>query len=380
MKLLVMQHNLNERGGAERVILKIAQHYDAKIYTLGYDPKATFEEFKSMDVELFAKRGPFNRMMPQVIANGVHYGSNFLKLKVEEDYDVINAHMSPSEWSRNRNERVLWYVHTPPREIFDPAIGAVRKRPAHERLAYDALSLFYRRIERGIVGKIEGIAANSATTNGRIGRYLHRSATVISPGVDCKGFRNDGYGKYFIYHSRIDRMKRQEYAIDAFERFLRLSKDKSYRLILSGVVSERYRSSKEYFETLRGMHARNVEFRPNPSEAQVKDLYANSTAMLFTAINEDFGIAPLEAMASSKAVIAVNEGGPRETVLQGKTGFLVNSPEEMARKMLFLAEHGSAAEEMGRRARLRAEKVYSWDNFFMKFDALARKVAKGERS
>ncbi len=379
MKLLIMQHNLNERGGAERVILKIAQHYDAKIYTLGYEPDSTFEGFKALDIEVFAKRGVLNRAMPQVIANGVHYGTNFLRLKVREDYDVINAHMSPSEWSRNKNERVLWYVHTPPREIFDPGIGAVRKRPAHERLAYDALSLFYRRIESSMVNRIEGIATNSATTNKRLKKYLHRSGTVISPGVDCKDFRNDGDGKYFIYHSRIDRMKRQEYAISAFEQFLRLSKDKDYKLILSGTLSKRYRSSAEYYDTLKAMHARNVVFKLNPSDAQVRSLYANCTALLFTPINEDFGIVPLEAMASSKAVIAVNEGGPSETVLQGKTGFLVDSQSEMARKMLFLAEHRSAAEEMGRQGRHRVEQAYSWGNFFRGFDALARNVAKGNR-
>ncbi len=375
-----MQHNLNERGGAERVILKIAQHYDAKIYTLGYEPNSTFEGFKSLDIEVFAKRGILNGAMPQVIANGVHYGMNFLKLKIREDYDVINAHMSPSEWSRNKNERVMWYVHTPPREIFDPGIGAVRKRPAHEKLAYNALSLVYKHIESGMMKKIEGIATNSATTNNRIKKYLHRSGTVISPGVDCKGFSNEGDGKYFLYHSRIDRMKRQEYAINAFEQFLKQSKDKDYKLILSGTLSERYRSSTEYYDMLKAMHAKNVVFKLNPDDAEVKALYANCTALLFTPINEDFGIVPLEAMASSKAVIAVNEGGPSETVLQNKTGFLVNSTGEMARKMTFLTEHKGTAEEMGRQGRRRVEQAYSWDNFFNKFDALARNVSKGKHN
>ena len=375
-----MQHNLNERGGAERVILKIAQHYDAKIYTLGYEPNSTFEGFKSLDIEVFAKRGILNGAMPRVIANGVHYGMNFLKLKIREDYDVINAHMSPSEWSRNKNERVMWYVHTPPREIFDPGIGAVRKRPAHEKLAYNALSLVYKHIESGMMKKIEGIATNSATTNNRIKKYLHRSGTVISPGVDCKGFSNEGDGKYFLYHSRIDRMKRQEYAINAFEQFLKQSKDKDYKLILSGTLSERYRSSTEYYDMLKAMHAKNVVFKLNPDDAEVKALYANCTALLFTPINEDFGIVPLEAMASSKAVIAVNEGGPSETVLQNKTGFLVNSTGEMARKMTFLTEHKGTAEEMGRQGRRRVEQAYSWDNFFNKFDALARNVSKGKHN
>ncbi len=376
MKLLIAQHNLNERGGAERVILRIAQRHKAKIYTLGYEPNSTFDGFRDVDIEVFARRGPFGSLLPRVIANGVHYGANFLWLKVKEDYDVINAHMSPSEWARNMNARMLWYVHTPPREIFDARVGAVRGRPAHEKLAYGALSAVYRRVEGGIVERIEGIAANSANTSSNVRRYLHRGSEVINPGIDCKGFRNNGNGKYFLYHSRIDRMKRQEYAIDAFSRFLRMSKDKSYRLVLSGTLSKRYSDSERYYNELKSMRARNVSFVLNPAEDKARSLYSKCTALVYTPINEDFGIVPLEAMASSKPVIAVNEGGPRETVINGKTGFLADTSAELAKRMLFIAEHPGIAENMGKAGRRRAEAVYSWGRFFKGFDALARKVGK----
>lgn len=375
MKLIITQHNLNERGGAEKVILKIAQKYDATIYTLGYDKNSTFEGFKEVDVKVFSSKGHVNKLLPQRVGNAVYYGYNFYNLKIKEDYDVINPHMSPSEWIRNRNPRVLWYCHTPPRELYDPTVSNLRKKSLKEMILYKSLSKVYGKVEKKIVSDIERIATNSTITKLRIKTIFGRDATVINPGTDYKEFGNKGDHKYFLYHSRFAEQKRQEYAIAAFERFNKTAKGK-YKLILSGSLSSRYKDFGSYYEKLRAMKAKNVSFKINPTDSELKALYAKCTGLLFTAINEDFGIVPLEAMASSKPVISVNEGGPKETVLDGKTGFLVNSPEEMAKKMQLIAENSSLAEKLGKEGRKRVEKYYSWRAFFEGFDPLLRAAAK----
>ena len=300
----------------------------------------------------------------------------FYNAKITEDYDVINAHASPSEWIRNKNKRVLWYCHTPPREVYDLRSNKqARKKSMAEELLYGVFSKAYDIEERRIVKELEAIATNSENTNKRLTRYLSRSGTVINPGVDYERFTNAGDGKYFLYPSRIAPQKRQEYVIAAFERFARATKS-DYKLVIAGSMSKRYADFEKYYDKLKSMHAKNVVFKPNPSDEELARLYSNSTAVLFSAINEDFGIAPLEGMASSKPVISVNEGGPKETIVDGKTGFLVNSPEEMAKRMQFVVEHGSLAEEMGRAGRSRVVSEYSWDSFFRKFDPLARKVSR----
>ena len=62
MKLIITQANLTLKGGAERVVLKIAQHYKAKIYTAEYDPKNTFEGFRDLDIEVIGKQGMLKAM------------------------------------------------------------------------------------------------------------------------------------------------------------------------------------------------------------------------------------------------------------------------------------------------------------------------------
>lgn len=376
MKLVLTQHSINDRGGAERVILKIAQRYDATIYTLGYDPKGTFEEFKDLNIKIFKERRSTGNMLPKRVSNALHYGYGFYNLKIKEDYDVINSHMSPSEWVRNKNPRVLWYCHTPPRELYDPTVANLRKKSFGESILYKGFGRVYTNIENGVVRKIEAIATNSGITQGRIKRVFGRDAEIINPGIDYESFYNKGDGKYFIYPSRIAKQKRQDYAIEAFSMLTKDRRYRDYKLILAGNMSERYADFKEYYERLKAMNVRNVIFMPNPSDAELREAYSRSTAVLFAAINEDYGIVPLEGMASYKPVISVNEGGPTETIINGKTGFLVNSPNEMAKKMALVAENGKLAEAMGKEGRKRVEKRYSWNAFFTKFDRLLRKVSK----
>ncbi|MEM3245951.1 MAG: hypothetical protein QXN16_04240, partial [Candidatus Micrarchaeaceae archaeon] len=86
MDIAIAQSNLTLYGGAERVILKIAQHYHAKIYTAEYNPDTTFPEFKDLDIIVVGSNKlkkilPYGRVM-----QGLNYGLSFYNLKLE-DYD-----------------------------------------------------------------------------------------------------------------------------------------------------------------------------------------------------------------------------------------------------------------------------------------------------
>lgn len=376
MKLILLQPYLNLRGGVERVIAKMAQHYDASIYTLEYDKGSTFPEFSNMDIRLIGKDVPLSGKLPYRASQGFRYGYNFYNMKIKDDYDVLNPHISPSEWIRNKNERALWYCHTPPREVYDLYETRMQNRSYKDKLIYAALVGTYKVIAKGITKKIEEIATNSKTTNERIKRYYGREATVINPGIDYKNFHNTGDSKYFLYPSRIVVNKRQEYVINAFSQYVKRTKDRKHKLVIAGTLSNDP-EHKKYFEKLKAMSkGLNVVFKTNINDKQLHELYSNSTAVLFSAINEDYGFIPIESMASSKPIISVNEGGPRETIVNNKTGFLANSPAVMAEKMALVAGDNDLAERIGREGRRLVERKYSWDAFFEKIDPVLRKVAK----
>ncbi|MCL4375387.1 glycosyltransferase [Candidatus Marsarchaeota archaeon] len=376
MKVIIAQPYLNIQGGAERVVLEIAKHYDAKIYTLEYDKKNTFEGFSDLDITIIGKDIPLSGILPYKASQGLRFGYNFYNLELKEDYDVINAHISPSEWIRHKNRGVLWYCHTPPREVYDLYAERMKYRTYKEKFIYATMAKAYKMVSHKIVGKIECIATNSETTKERIARYFEREADVANPGIDYNAFENKAYEKFFFYPSRITPNKRQDYVINAFKKFVSKTGRKDYRLVLAGALSKNPEHTAYLTKIKKLSNGLNVKIITNISDKELKDLYSRAYAVLFAAINEDYGYIPLEAMASCKPVISVNEGGPKETILDGKTGFLVNSDKEMGDKMAMLVDYPSTAERMGKEGHKRVSSLYSWKAFFKKFDSLLEDTKK----
>jgi glycosyltransferase involved in cell wall biosynthesis len=88
---------------------------------------------------------------------------------------------------------------------------------------------------------------------------------------------------------------------------------------------------------------------------------------------------PLEANAYGKPVIAVNEGGPLESQVDGQTGYLVPSePQAFAQAMARLAADEKLVRTMGRAARENARQ-YDWSHFVNKIDTVLEKIVAGLR-
>jgi glycosyltransferase involved in cell wall biosynthesis len=373
--MILTQSNLTLMGGAERTILRIAQHYSSPIYTAEYDRTKTFPEYKEIDIRIIAK-GTFSRVLPYSRATqGLDYGLSFYNYKIKDDYDVIGAHIGPSHWIRNRNERVLWHCHTPLRDIYDLYELRMSRRSPYKRPVYKLGAKFVRSLDQGVVKKIELIMANGNATSERIRKYYNRNALIIGTGVDCENFYNDGDGKFFFYPSRFSPNKRQEYAIESFRLFRK--KMKGYKLVLCGSVSTDPEYSGYYKDIVRlAARVGDVKVLPGVSEERVRELFSRSTAVLYVPRDEDLGVVPLEAMASRKPSISVNEGGPKEVVKNNATGFLVDSPEQMAAKMLDVVKNPSLAEKVAKRGFADVRKNYSWSAFFKRYDSAIKRMLK----
>ncbi len=379
MKLVVCHPFLYVRGGAERVVLKVAQHFNAKIYCALYEPEKTFPEFKDCEVEVLKTR--FFRYMPGQIPIRVRHavaaGRIFYHKVLPDDFDVINAQGTPSEWIRHYNSPVVWYCHSPNREAFDLYRHRMKGRALHEKALYWTSLQAYRLLERQTVPKIEHIFANSANTQGRLSEYLGADSEILHPGVDAKEFRCDEYGHFFCYPSRITPEKRFEYVIDAFREFRkRNGKFRDWKLVIAGSLFADRPEHAAYYEWVKRYLGHDGRILIDLPHEDLVSLYAKCYSVLYAPINEDFGMVPLEAMASFKPVISVNEGGPREVVASGETGFLVNSPHEMAERMAHLAERPELAEEMGKKGRKLVEQKFSWERFFERFGKACEKVSR----
>jgi glycosyltransferase involved in cell wall biosynthesis len=111
--------------------------------------------------------------------------------------------------------------------------------------------------------------------------------------------------EYYIYLGRLKPFKRVDLVIEAFSKLDR-------KLLIAGEGRDGNR--------LRKLASPNIEFLGYISEEEKAKLMKKAKAFIFAGADEDFGIAPVEAMAYGVPVIAYYSGGLKETVIDGKTG------------------------------------------------------------
>jgi glycosyltransferase involved in cell wall biosynthesis len=372
MRLLIATPFLESQGGLERVILKISQHFDAKIHCISYNQENTFHEFADLDIEV-AKPGLISKIpLGKRVSTALDAGNHFWNMELE-DYDLINTHQTPSEWLRNRNSPVLWYCHSPNREAFDLFEWRMKRRNPLQKIVFQAAIKFFKYYEFQAVPNIEYIFTNSMNSQSRIKKYLNRESEILHPGVEYEKFTSRNFEPFFFYPSRITPEKELEYAIEAFNRFSK--KVEGYRLILAGSLSDRPEHM-AYFKKIQSMCGDNISIATNLTNEELIDYYSRCYAVLYTPVNEDFGIVPLESMASQKPCIARKEGGPKETIDDGVDGFLISSPQEMADRMEQLSKDPELNVLMGKSGREKVMKKFTWDLFLKRFEQKAIELVK----
>ena len=196
------------------------------------------------------------------------------------------------------------------------------------RSAMKALAPLLRRWDVRTCSRVHHFIAISKNVEERIARIYHRSSDLIYPPVSTDLFslseKDDGY---FLIVSALVPYKRVDLAVEAFNRT-------GEKLLIAGTGPE--------LAKLGTMANGNIEFLGWQSDENLRTLYAGCRALIFPGV-EDFGIVPLEAMASGKPVIAFGAGGALETVVaEGKnaTGifFYEQTPEALIHALAHLSD------------------------------------------
>jgi glycosyltransferase involved in cell wall biosynthesis len=154
---------------------------------------------------------------------------------------------------------------------------------------------------------VDRFIAISDAVSARIRKYYGRESDVIYPPVDTARFTNDRpLGDYYLVVSRLVPYKRIDLVVETFNRL-------GLPLKIAGSGRDR--------EALERAARPNIEFLGRVSDAEVVELLKGCRAFLFPG-EEDFGIAPVEAQAAGRPVVAFAAGGALDTVVDGETGVL----------------------------------------------------------
>ena len=308
MRVAVLHDHLRFIGGGERVALTLAAAFDADLYVTDLDPtlpeRAGMRTVRATEIAR-VPRSPPMRQDRQARA--------FREVAIP-DHDVYILSGNWAVFAAPRFRPNVWYCHTPVRVFYDLHDSILASLPGVRRWAARRWIDRRRPEYETAVAAVQVVVANSRNVADRIERFLRRKAEVVYPPVDTSRYRFGHVGDSWLAVSRLSHEKRLQLLVGTFRRLPR------ERLVVVGGPQLGLDANR----LIRSLDPpANVEFVGEIEEAKLLDRYATCRGLVATSEDEDFGLTPVEAMAAGKAVVAVDEGGYRETIVPGETGWLV---------------------------------------------------------
>ncbi len=301
---------LNQIGGAENVLEALVRMYPgAPIFTSMYAPHIMPAAYRAWDI-----RTTFMQRLPGVFTHHQAYLPFYPLAFSRVDlrgYDLILSNKSgfchgvpiPPGAAH------ICYCLTPTRFLWQYEAYRAREglSQAVDMVLQPVLRLL-RRWDYVAAQRVHHFIAISTEIQARIRRHYGRESTIIYPPVDIGRFRPTGEpaGDYFLAGGRLIPYKRTDLAV-------RACSELGLRLLVFGDGRDR--------AALARLAGPSVTFLGRVSWEELARLYTGARAFIFPGL-EDFGIAPVEAQAAGRPVIAFRGGGALDTVLPGQTGEL----------------------------------------------------------
>lgn len=305
---LLLYDFLAVRGGAERVLTAMQQHWGSDV-CVGFSRTESFGADIPPEhlLDLHADHSWAPLKMARVLRAFQQEGERIARrypVRVYAGSYSVLAHRT------GHGGRALYYCHTPPRFLYDLRDYYAQTLPAWQRPMLAALRTWLQPRYEAAVKNMHIVLANSRNVQQRLKIHLGIDAQVVYPPVDIEKFQWVSDEGYFLSTSRLEPLKRVDVLVEAFKRL------PQHKLIVASGGSQ--------LESLKRLAANspNIQFTGWLSESQLHRLMGSCRATLYVPQDEDFGMSPVESMAAGKPVIGVAEGGLLETVQDGETGLL----------------------------------------------------------
>lgn len=359
-------------GGAERLILDAALAlkqlgYQITIFTSHHDQNHCFEETKNGELSVttageWIPRSTFGRFKAFWAYLRMIYLSLYVIFNYKYDLVICDQISAGIPFFRLFKQKCLFYCHFPDLLLTD------RKTLLKSIYRYPIDSF-----EEWTTGLASTVLVNSLFTAEKFYKTFKSlnnvTVKVLYPTIKFDIFdkkmvadldiKLNNVETLFLSINRFERKKNLDLAIKSLKKLYDISNlnDKKARstihLILCGGFDPINKENIEYFDELIQTASKldieqNVTVLKSPSDDEKQSLLHSCTAVIYTPENEHFGIVPLEAMYMKRPVIAANSGGPRETVIDGETGFLCEpDPQSFAEAMQKFFKDKSLSREMG---------------------------------
>ena len=381
-------------GGAERLVIDMAlalisKEHEVTIFTSHHDPTHCFSETKDGTVQVVAKfdwlpRRIFGKFYALCAVIRMIFLALYIRLFVSADiYIVDQVSICVPFLKILSSKKVLFYCHYPDMLLT-------------ERKSF--LKLLYRKpldhLEGLTTSMSDKILVNSLFTKGVVSKTFSqvKKCEVLYPSLNTSKFENgyeivctdvnlDSFDFVFLSLNRYERKKNINLALEAMA-YVKENCSESVKchLIVAGGYDTRVNENVEHHLELEQLSQKleiheNTTFLRSISDTTKLFLLRNCTALIYTPSNEHFGIVPVESMYCNMPVIAVNSGGPLETVEHSVTGFLCDPcPEKVGQAMLQFIEQSELTDRMGRAGKKRVQDLFSFEAFTEKLHSFVMEL------
>lgn len=334
MKVALIHDHLAQDGGAEKVLKIFAEMFpEAAIYALLADKVKTDKYLKGRRIDT---------SIIQKLPGGVRHYKWYLPLMpmaVEffdlREYDLVISDTSSFAKGVITTPDVphICYCHTPTRYLWSDTHQYLNELKYNKwiKKIISAILIKLRIWDLAAASRVDHFIANSRTVAKRITKYYRRESEVIYPPVETNRFfisdlnKQSEEEKYFLIGCRLVPYKRVDLVVETFKEL-----GAKYRLKVFGDGLDLKRLQKI------ADNCHNIEFLGRVSEEEKAKLYSEAQAFI-NPQEEDFGITPVESMASGRPVIAYRKGGATETIIEGETGLFFDEQSVESLKSAVLA-------------------------------------------
>lgn len=383
---IAVYHNLLS-GGAKRALAeltrRLARRHEIDVYSLSCsshdfaDLRPFVRQYRVFPFEpLPLLRSPFGRLN-QAARTADLLRLNRLNRQIAQEiergeYDVVFVHpcqfeTSPSLLAHLRHIPSVYFCQEPLRRVHEPAPWRPYDQPASRaRQLMDQVDplirLYYgtvRRVDHRNARGAGRVLVNSEFIQSAASRIYELDAHVSYLGVDSEMFRPLSLPRkgFILSVGSLTPLKGFDFLIGAVARVPQAQRPPL-------VIASNFENppERDYLQRLASEGGVELRLLSRVSDDELVRLYNEAAAVAYAAVREPFGLVPLEAMACGTPVVAVREGGVRETVVDEETGLLVErETKPFATALSRLLAGPQLAADYGRQGRELVLRRWTWD-------------------